>query len=250
MEDFYPVVKVAAVQAAPEYLDRDATVEKACSLIDKAGSEGAKLVAFPEAFIPGYPWWIWFDEPAAGIPFFIKLYKNAVTVPGPAVQSLSEAAKRNGVYVCISVTEKDGASLYLTQLWFNPNGDLIGKHRKLKPSGAERYIWGEGDASMMPVFDTEIGRLGGLECWEHMVPANMMAMMKKNEQIHVQAWAVLLPAGRAPVLELSAGDGRKSLFHHQSGLFSRGIPDLHGTDAGYAVHYGKSSGRSCIRDMG
>ena len=172
MEDFYPVVKVAAVQAAPEYLDRDATVEKACSLIDKAGSEGAKLVAFPEAFIPGYPWWIWFDEPAAGIPFFIKLYKNAVTVPGPAVQSLSEAAKRNGVYVCISVTEKDGASLYLTQLWFNPNGDLIGKHRKLKPSGAERYIWGEGDASMMPVFD----------------------------------------------------------------------PDLHGTDAGYAVHYGKTAG--------
>ncbi|MCB6203144.1 carbon-nitrogen hydrolase family protein [Extibacter muris] len=193
MEDFYPVVKAAAIQASPEYLDRDATVEKACSLIDRAGSEGAKLIAFPEAYIPGYPWWIWFDEPAAGIPFFMKLYKNAVTVPGPAVQKLSEAAKKNGVYVCISVTEKDGASLYLTQLWFNPNGDLIGKHRKLKPSGAERYIWGEGDASMMPVFDTEIGRLGGLECWEHMVPANMMAMMKKNEQIHVQSWPSCFP---------------------------------------------------------
>lgn len=193
MEDFYPVTKVAAVQAAPVYLDRDATVEKACRLIDQAAGEGAKLVAFPEAFIPGYPWGIWFDEPSAGMPHFIRLYKNAVTIPSETTRKLSSAAKKNGVYVCISVTEKDGASLYLTQLWFNPNGDLIGKHRKLKPSGAERYIWGEGDASMMPVFDTEIGRLGGMECWEHMIPANMMAMMQKNEQIHVQSWPSCFP---------------------------------------------------------
>lgn len=193
MEDFYPVTKVASVQAAPVYLDRDATVEKACRLIDEAAGKEAKLVAFPEAFIPGYPWWIWFDEPSAGMPHFIRLYKNAVTIPGETTRKLSSAAKKNGVYVCISVTEKDGASLYLTQLWFNPNGDLIGKHRKLKPSGAERYIWGEGDASMMPVFDTEIGHLGGLECWEHMIPANMMAMMQKNEQIHVQAWPSCFP---------------------------------------------------------
>lgn len=193
MDDFYPTVKVAAVQAAPEYLDRDATVEKACRLNDEAASQGAQLIAFPEAFIPGYPWWIWFDEPTAGMPLYIRLYKNAVAIPGEATRKLSQAAKKNGIYVCISVTEKDGASLYLTQLWFNPAGDLIGKHRKLKPSGAERYIWGEGDASMMPVFDTEIGRLGGLECWEHMIPANMMAMMQKNEQIHVQAWPSCFP---------------------------------------------------------
>lgn len=193
MEDFYPVTKVASIQAAPVYLDRDATVEKACRLIDEASNQGAKLVAFPEAFIPGYPWWIWFDEPSAGMSHFIKLYKNAVTIPSETTRKLSSSAKKNGVYVCISVTEKDGASLYLTQLWFNPNGDLIGKHRKLKPSGAERYIWGEGDASMMPVFDTEIGRLGGLECWEHMIPANMMAMMQKNEQIHVQSWPSCFP---------------------------------------------------------
>lgn len=194
MEDFYPVTKVAAVQAAPVYLDRDKTVEKVCGLIDEAASNGAQLVAFPEAMIPGYPWWIWFNEPAAGMPHFIKLYKNAVTIHSATTRRLAEAAKKNGVYVSVSVSEKDGASLYLTQLWFSPSGDLIGKHRKLKPSGAERYIWGEGDASMMPVFDTEIGRLGGLECWEHMVPANMMAMAAKNEQIHVQAWPACFPA--------------------------------------------------------
>ena len=127
------------------------------------------------------------------MPHFVRLYKNAVTIPSETTQKLSEAARENSIYVCISVTEKDHASLYLTQLWFNSSGDLIGKHRKLKPSGAERYIWGEGDVSMMPVFDTQIGRLGGLECWEHMVPANMMAMMNKNEQIHVQSWPSCFP---------------------------------------------------------
>lgn len=116
MCDFYPIVKVAAVQSAPDYLNREATVDKACAIIDEAGKNGAKLIAFPEAYIPGYPWWIWFDEPSAGMPFFIRLYKNAVTVPGEATRKLSKAAKKNGVYVSISVTEKDGASLYLTQL--------------------------------------------------------------------------------------------------------------------------------------
>lgn len=193
MSDFYPTVKVAAVQSAPKYLNREATVEKACKIIREAACNGAKLIAFPEAYIPGYPWWIWFDEPTAGMPYYLELYKNAVTIPSSTTRQLSQCAKDNSVYVCISVTEKEGASLYLTQLWFGPNGDLLGKHRKLKPSGAERYIWGEGDASMIPVFDTEIGRLGGLECWEHMIPLNMMAMLNQNEQIHVQAWPACFP---------------------------------------------------------
>lgn len=193
MEDIYSTVKVAAVQAAPVYLNRDATVEKACKIIKEAADNGAKLVAFPEAFIPGYPWWIWFDHPTAGMQHVISLYKNAVEIPSKTTMRLAEAARENSVYLCVSVTEKEGASLYLTQLWFGPNGDLLGKHRKLKPSNAERYVWGEGDASMTPVFDTEIGRLGGLECWEHAIPANMMLMMSKNEQIHVQSWPSCFP---------------------------------------------------------
>lgn len=101
---------------------------------------------------------------------------------------LSEAARKNSVYVSVSVTERDGGSLYLTQLWFDPSGDLIGKHRKLKQTNAERYIWGEGDGSTMPVFETELGRLGGLQCWKHMIPFNIAAMNAQNEQVHVASW--------------------------------------------------------------
>lgn len=193
MKDHYPKFKAAAVQSAPVYLNREASIDKACSLIDEAGQNGAKLIAFPEAYIPGYPWWIWFGSPDYGMKYFVEFYKNAVTIPSKEVHMLGQAAKRNGIYVCISVTEKDGGSLYLTQLWFNPRGDLIGKHRKCKPSGAERTIWGEGDGSTMPVFDTEIGRLGGLECWEHLIPANIMAMNAQNEQVHVSSWPSFFP---------------------------------------------------------
>ncbi|GEA32818.1 MULTISPECIES: carbon-nitrogen hydrolase family protein [Clostridium] len=193
MSKIYPKFKAAAVQAAPVYLDLERTVEKTCSLIDEAASNGAKLVAFPEAFIPGYPWWIWFSTPGYGIQFYEELYKNAVEIPSMAVRKISECSKKNRVYVCVSVSELDGGSLYLTQLWFNPNGDLIGKHRKLKPTNAERYIWGDGDGSMMPCFKTELGNLGGLECAEHLMPLNIAAMNSLNEQVHVSAWPAFFP---------------------------------------------------------
>ncbi|WP_414732920.1 carbon-nitrogen hydrolase family protein [Acetobacterium carbinolicum] len=189
----YPKLKVAAVQAAPVLLDLEATVEKTCQLIDEGGANGAKVIAFPEAFIPGYPWWIWMGNTDFGMKYYIDLYKNAVEIPGKAVQMISEAAKRNSAYVCVSVTEKDGGSLYLSQLWFNPEGALIGKHRKLKATNAEKTIWGDGDGSMMPVFETEVGNLGGLQCWEHLLPLNIAAMAAQNEQIHISSWPIAMP---------------------------------------------------------
>ncbi len=189
----YPQVKVAAVQASPVMLDLEATVQKTCKLVDEAASNGAKVIAFPEAFIPGYPWWIWLGNADYGMKYYIDLYKNAVEIPSKAVRDLSEAARRNKVYFCVSVTEKDGGSLYLTQLWFNPSGDLIGKHRKLKATNAEKTIWGDGDGSMMPVFETEYGNLGGLQCWEHYLPLNIAAMASLNEQIHVSSWPIGMP---------------------------------------------------------
>ncbi|MCD8012175.1 MAG: carbon-nitrogen hydrolase family protein [Lachnospiraceae bacterium] len=193
----YPNFKAAAVQAAPVFLDAEATTEKACELISEAAANGAKLIGFPEGFISGYPWWVWLTDPISGSPLQQQLMENAVEIPGPLVKKLSECARQNNIYVCISVSEKEGGSLYLTQLWFNPLGDLIGKHRKMKPSGGERLIWGDGEASMMPVFDTEIGRLGGLQCWEHWIPLNIQAMNAQNEQVHVASWPCFVPGDEA-----------------------------------------------------
>lgn len=188
----YPKYKVAAAQIAPVWLDLDASVDKAVDFIHDAAQNGAKLIAFPESYLPGYPWWILFGDPIAyGLKYWHEFYQNAVEIPGKAVSKLSAAARDNNIYVCISVTEKDGGSLYLSQLWFNNKGDLINKHRKVRPTITERTIWGEGDGSMMKVVDTELGRLGGLHCWEHKMVGNLWAMASQNEQVHVAAW----PAG-------------------------------------------------------
>ncbi|MCI2063119.1 MAG: carbon-nitrogen hydrolase family protein [Eubacteriaceae bacterium] len=201
MEKNYPKFKAAAVQAAPVFLDAQGTTDKACALIKEAADNGAKIIGFPEGYISGYPWWVWLTDPGTGSHLQQKLLENSVEIPGPIVKQLSEAARENGIYVCVSVTEKEGASLYLTQLWFNPVGDLMGKHRKMKPSGGERLIWGDGEGSMMPVFDTEIGRLGGLQCWEHWIPLNIQAMAAQNEQVHVASWPCFLPDEEALVSE-------------------------------------------------
>ena len=187
MDDYGKVV-VAGVQMAPVYLDRDATVDKVCEKIAQAAAEGAKVIAFPEAIVPGYPYWIFLGNFDYNLKFYRRLYRQAVEIPSESVRKISAAARKAKAYVCVSVTEKDGASLYLTQLWFNPTGDLIGKHRKFKATNVEKTIWGDGDGSMAPVFETEYGNLGGFMCWEHILPLNIAAMGSQNEQIHVAAW--------------------------------------------------------------
>ncbi|WP_455138093.1 carbon-nitrogen hydrolase family protein [Thermophilibacter sp.] len=189
----YPKARLAAVQMAPVMLDLDATTDKVCERIREAGAAGANVIGFPEAMIPGYPWWIWMGDPGWGMRYYVELFKNAVEILSPQVRRLSEAARDAQAYVCVSVTEKDGGSLYLTQLWFDPAGDLVGKHRKLKATNAEMTIWGDGDASLMPVLDTEFGRLGGLQCWEHYIPLNVATMGAMNEQVHVSSWPIGLP---------------------------------------------------------
>ena len=179
MERKYSKFKVAAVQAAPVYLDLEKTVDKVVKFIDEAGQNGAKLVAFPEGFIPGYPFFAFLQGPEYAKQFYVQLYKNAVKIPSYSVQRISEAARRNRIHVCASMSELDGGSLYLTQLWFNSNGDIIGKHRKMRVTSAERLVWGD---------ETEIGNLGGLMCWEHQVPLDLCAMNGQNEQIHVASW--------------------------------------------------------------
>jgi cyanide dihydratase len=188
----YPRFKAAAVQASSVFLDLEGTVAKACSLIREAGAAGAKLIGFPESFVPGYPSWIWKIGPmGGGAELFARLHRNAVEIPSNAVAELSRAARDAKIFVCVSVTERDGGSLYLSQLWFDPEGDLVARHRKLRPTGPERYIWGDGDGSMMPVIKSPIGNLGGLMCWEHMVPLTSAAMSAMNEQVHVASWPTI-----------------------------------------------------------
>ncbi len=182
-------IKVAAVQATPIFMNVAATAEKACEIIAEAARNGADLVALPEAFLPGYPYWLWVGDAGSELgKWFRKFYENSVTIPGPIVSRLSDAARKNNIFVNVSVTEREGGSLYLAQLWFDREGNLIGKHRKLRPTCVERLVWGDGDGSMVQVFDTEIGRLGGLLCWEHLMAANAVVMASMNEQIHVASY--------------------------------------------------------------
>ncbi|MGQ0803060.1 MAG: carbon-nitrogen hydrolase family protein [Actinomycetota bacterium] len=178
-------VTVAAVQDAPVFLDRDATVEKVARLTKEAAANGAGLVVFPETFVPTYPDWVWRTTPWGDRDWYERLYDQSVDVPGPAVDALAAAAREAQVYLSVGVDERDGGTLYNTQLYFAPDGDLVGKHRKLTPTGGERLIWGQGDGSGLLVFDTPFGRLGGLTCWENYMPLARAALYAQGIDIYL-----------------------------------------------------------------
>jgi len=187
-------VKVAVVQASPVLFDRDATVEKTCRLVQEAAAKGAKLVLFPEAFIPAYPKGLSFgtvvgSRTDAGRRIFQRYWENAVDVPGPETEILGKAARDANIYLAIGVIERDSQSsrgtLFCTLLYFGPDGRLLGIHRKLKPTAAERLIWGEGDGSTLTAFDTELGKIGGLICWENYMPLARTAMYNKGVELYL-----------------------------------------------------------------
>ena len=184
-----PKVKAAAVQATPVFLDRDATVEKAGGLIREAASNGAGLIVFPETFIPAYPDWVW-RAPAWDGPFgqlHELLLDQSVEVPSPATEALGKAAKRAKSYVAMGVNERDpgGSTIYNTVVYFGPDGRVLGKHRKLMPTGGERLVWGMGDGSDLQVHQTPFGRIGGLICWENYMPLARTALYAKGVEIWI-----------------------------------------------------------------
>ena len=176
---------VAAVQAAPVFLDRDATVDKACALIAEAARKGAGLVAFPEAFVPGYPDWVWRTPAWHDGEFAQRLYAGAIEIGSPAAGRLADAAAGSGVHVAIGVNELDGGTLYNTLLYFAPDGTLVARHRKLMPTGGERTIWGIGDGSTLGVVRTPFGVVGGLICWENYMPLARAAMYAQGVTIYL-----------------------------------------------------------------
>ncbi len=186
--------KVAVVQASPVLFNREATIEKTCRLILEAAEKDVKLILFPEAFIPAYPRGLSFgavvgSRSSAGRLTWQRYWENAVDVPGPAVEIIGEAVREAGVYLAIGVIERDTqfsqGTLYCTLLYFGPDGKLLGKHRKLKPTGSERLIWGEGDGSTLTVLETELGKIGGLICWENYMPLARMAMYSKGVELYL-----------------------------------------------------------------
>lgn len=181
-------VKAAAVQAEPVWLDLDATVDKAIDLIREAAAHGADIIGFPETFIPGYPWWIWLDSPADGMRFVPEYAQNSMTSDGPHMDRLRAAARESNIYVVLGYSAKVGRSLYIAQAFITAQGDLQGVRHKLKPTHVERTVFGDGDGSDLQVHETPLGRVGALNCWEHMQPLTKYAMFAEHEEIHVAAW--------------------------------------------------------------
>jgi nitrilase len=187
-------VRVAVVQAAPALFDVEASLRKACALTGEAAAQGGKVILFPEAFVPAYPRGLGFgtvvgSRSAAGRRAWETYWANAVDVPGPATAALGEAARQAGAYLAIGLIERDTqtshGTLYCTLAYFGPDGRLLGTHRKLKPTGAERLIWGDGDGSTLTVIPTPFGRMGGLICWENYMPLARMAMYSKGVEIYL-----------------------------------------------------------------
>ena len=187
-----PVYVAAAVQAAPVFLDRTATVDKVCSLVGTAAKAGAKLVVFPEAFVSAYPEWVWrlpVGERAEHEALYGEMVESAVEVPGEVTRRLGQAARAAGALVGIGVNERNrgtgGTSLYNSFLLFGADGALLGCHRKLVPTSSERLVWAPGDGSTLRVHDTPLGRIGGLICWENYMPLARYALYAEGEQVHL-----------------------------------------------------------------
>ena len=182
-------VNVAAIQAGSILFDLDRSVEKAVEYLGSATATGAELVVFPEAFLGGYPKGLDFgarvgSRSAEGRAMFRRYFESAIDVPGPVTVTIGAACRDRGVHVVMGCIERDGGTLYCTVLFFSPQGELLGKHRKVMPTAMERLIWGLGDSSTLTVLETPIGRLGAVICWENYMPLLRTAMYQRGIQLY------------------------------------------------------------------
>lgn len=178
------MIRAAAVQLSPVLHSKDGTTEKVLAAIAQAAKEGVQLIVFPETFVPYYPYFSFVQPPVLMGKEHMRLYEEAVVVPGPVVDAVSQAARSHGMVVVLGVNERDNGSLYNTQLIFDADGTLLLKRRKITPTFHERMVWGQGDGAGLKVLDTAVGRIGALACWEHYNPLARYALMAQHEQIH------------------------------------------------------------------
>ncbi len=178
------IIRAAAVQIAPDFERPGGTLDRVCAAIDEAAAQGVQLIVFPETFVPYYPYFSFVRPPVASGADHMRLYEQAVVVPGPVTQAVSERARRHAMVVVLGVNERDHGSLYNTQLVFDVDGRLVLKRRKITPTFHERMIWGQGDGAGLKVAHTGIARVGALACWEHYNPLARYALMTQHEEIH------------------------------------------------------------------
>lgn len=185
-------IKVAAVQKPPVFLNKEKTIESACGFIKEAAKKGARLIVFPEAFISGYPDWVWTVPPSQRKQInelYLNFLESAVVIGEKSLEPLLKTVKENGVYVAMGINERNSeasnSSVFNTLVYISPEGNILDKHRKLIPTGGERLMWSPGDGSTMVSFDTEIGRLGGLICWENYMPLARYAMYQRGVRIYL-----------------------------------------------------------------
>lgn len=182
--NYSQIVRAAAVQISPVLFSRDGTTEKVLAAIAKAAKEGAQIVVFPETFIPYYPYFSFVQPPVLMGKEHMRLYAEAVEVPSPVTEAVSQAARSHQIVVVLGINERDHGSLYNTQLIFDRDGALLLKRRKVTPTYHERMVWGQGDGAGLQVVDTAVGKVGALACWEHYNPLARFALMTQHEQIH------------------------------------------------------------------
>ncbi len=207
-------VKVAVIQASPVFMDKRGSIEKACKLIKEAGQNGAELVTFSETFIPGYPayYTVGYETPPhEWTDFMIALQENSVLIPSEDTQILGEAARDAGTYLVMGINELDdrpgSQTVYNSLLYIDKEGQVMGRHRKLMPTYTERVYWGQGNGSDINVFDTDIGRIGGLICWENHMTLVRAAMIHRGEEFHIAVWPGNWKRGDDKLLQSDTSEG-------------------------------------------
>lgn len=202
----FPEFTLAAIQAAPNFFNRESSTEKACELITKAADKGATLAAFGETWLPGYPWWVWRNTWPQLENARVAYLDSGVEIPSATTDRLCQVAGDVGIDVVIGVSERDTKTLgtvYCTLLFVGREGRILGSHRKLKPTIVERTVWGEGDGSSLRTYERQYGRISGLNCWEHMMMLPAYSLVAQGTQIHVAAWPFSVQRGRGYHLLLS-----------------------------------------------
>lgn len=188
MADYTKTFTAAAVQAEPVWLDIIGGVEKTIAFAAEAAGEGAEIIAFPETWIPGYPWWIWLDSVAWQSQFVVPYAQNSLALDSAHFEHIRQAAAELRIAIALGYSERVGGSLYIGQALIGSTGEVLKTRRKLKPTHVERSVFGDGDGSDIAVVDSEFGRLGALCCAEHIQPLTKYAMFSQHEQLHIAAW--------------------------------------------------------------